>query len=342
MPIVTTAVLAVSAAIAMTTVATVAAAAVAVSAVIGVAGLAVSAVGMVTKNKGLLQAGKIMGYVGMAGGLAGMGVGMMDAGVEGFTAQMGELYAQGSEQGLGSFFGGGADAAAGSVQPEALNAGAEAVDTGITPGINASAPSTSLTEPAQDVGQAAVQENLGDQIVKTTQGNMGASQGMAGIDPAATPVTPQAAAPPVATAENDLAAQTMAANPGQSLMQGPAPLGASEGGSSAGANFGNGIGGAAGNGVTPPTAGANMTDWFKNLPPSMQASLAMTAGQGLSGAAGGLFAGMSAEQKLDLEKVINDQRQAQVQYQNKNAAYAPKLRFNGPTQAAGLMSTRRT
>lgn len=68
---VATAVAAVSVAVATTTIATVAAAVVAVSAAVGMVGLAVSAVGMVTGNKDLLKAGKIMGYVGLAGAAAG-------------------------------------------------------------------------------------------------------------------------------------------------------------------------------------------------------------------------------------------------------------------------------
>ena len=75
MPLVSGAIAAVSLAATITTAATVGAAIVSVSTLIATVGLAVTAVGMVTGNKDLLMAGKIMGFVGLAGGIAGLGVG---------------------------------------------------------------------------------------------------------------------------------------------------------------------------------------------------------------------------------------------------------------------------
>lgn len=47
----------------------------------------------------------------------------------------------------------------------------------------------------------------------------------------------------------------------------------------------------------------------------------------LRGEASGIFTGMSAPDRLELDKRINQQRQAQVELQDKNASYAPRINF---------------
>lgn len=78
--------------------------------------------------------------------------------------------------------------------------------------------------------------------------------------------------------------------------------------------------------------------WFESLSPGAQTALitgGFTAAQMVTGAAGGLFAGVSAQKKLELERLINDQTQAQIQYKNKNNSYAPLLNFQQP----GMVNT---
>lgn len=71
--------------------------------------------------------------------------------------------------------------------------------------------------------------------------------------------------------------------------------------------------------------GMTFADWQK-----------IVAAQGIAGLGSGMMQSMSASDKIDLEKRINAQRQAQVEYKNQNAAYAPKVMFK-PT---GLMAKR--
>ncbi|MEO7666831.1 MAG: hypothetical protein ABIU97_07350 [Dehalococcoidia bacterium] len=84
-----------------------------------------------------------------------------------------------------------------------------------------------------------------------------------------------------------------------------------------------------------------------SLSPAMQMALVMVGGQLVTGSLGGLFNGLSAQKKLDLEKLINEQTQNQVQYKNKNNTYVPKLKFAGATPPAaapastGMINTGR-
>lgn len=98
----------VSAAVAAT-----ASAVVAVSNVIGMIGLVVTAAGAITGNEDLLSAGKIMGYVGLGGSLAGFGVGAAAEGFKAFSSRMGDLYASSWDKGMGKMFSKGADSAGG-------------------------------------------------------------------------------------------------------------------------------------------------------------------------------------------------------------------------------------
>jgi hypothetical protein len=75
--------------------------------------------------------------------------------------------------------------------------------------------------------------------------------------------------------------------------------------------------------ATPAAPGmwASMPEWAKYA--------AMTSGaQGLTGLASGYFQGLSAEEKLKFEKLVNDQRQQQVNLTNTRSAFAPRVSFN--------------
>lgn len=78
-----------------------------------------------------------------------------------------------------------------------------------------------------------------------------------------------------------------------------------------------------------PSMWASMPEWAKYA--------AMTSGvQGLTGLASGYYQGLSAEEKLKFEKLVNDQRQQQVEVMNTRSAYAPRVRFN--RAAGGLVN----
>jgi hypothetical protein len=94
--------------------------------------------------------------------------------------------------------------------------------------------------------------------------------------------------------------------------------------------------------IPTPTATTDMGNWFNSLPPALQASLAITGGQGISGLMGGLFQGMSAEKQLELQKVIADRAESQRQFQNANASYAPTLKFKPYTPPSLMNSAKRT
>lgn len=85
---------------------------------------------------------------------------------------------------------------------------------------------------------------------------------------------------------------------------------------------------------------AAVKGWFDSLSPIAQGAIVMGAGQMATGSLGGLFQGVSADKKLALERLMNDQRQNQVQRLNKNNSYAPKVAFaTPPAGPAGLLST---
>lgn len=136
-------------------VAATASAVVAVSTVVGMAGLVVSAAGMITGNEDLLTAGKIMGYVGLGGSIAGFGMGAAAEGFKAFSTRMGDLYASSWDKGMGKMFsskaadaGSGAGAAAqqSTTQPGGGTAtgAAKGTTTGATPTIGGPKP-TELT-----------------------------------------------------------------------------------------------------------------------------------------------------------------------------------------------------
>ena len=86
--------------------------------------------------------------------------------------------------------------------------------------------------------------------------------------------------------------------------------------------------------------GMDTKSWFASLSPGAQTAL-VTGGfagaQMLTGGMQGLFAGVSAQKRLELDQLINSQYQNQVQYKNKNNQYAPLLTFKAPPN--GLAQT---
>lgn len=154
------------------TVASVATAVVAVSAAVGAIGLAVTAVGLVTGNEDVLKAGEIMGYVGLAGGVAGGligGFGAMGAGGAGFVEGAKGAYtgyaqklSEGWDAGVGSWFkpdvGAQAMGPVNTVAPNGVGNNLPAINpagktnlTGLNPGIT---PQTSTIVPPAPTGVA--------------------------------------------------------------------------------------------------------------------------------------------------------------------------------------------
>jgi len=306
---------------------TVATAVVAVSTLIGTVGLAVTAVGMITKNEGLLKAGKIMGYVGLAGNIAGWGTGIASMGGNEFAAHVGELYKTSWEQGVGSFF---------APDPGVAGAQQEALGRGI---VAASNPDYAQNVAASSAGMN--QEALGQGIKAgtpmppstMTQPTVTASgpQPIANADPN-TPALVQggssdAGAQPLA--EQSLAQQTAVSTQAPVTPVVPADAAAAAGAQQE----------ALGHSIVKATQGAlpspTSPGFWDRLPDYVKYSLMTTGGQGAAGLASGWFQGLSAEERLALEKEIANRNEAQRQLENRNAAYSPRLTFKKPTGIIG-------
>lgn len=332
MAIVSGAVLAIAAAIAAPTFATVATAAVAVSTVIGVAGLAVSAVGLITKNEDLLKAGKIMGYVGLAGGLLGGaigGVGSLASGggfmegamgaYQGAAAKMSE----GWEQGIGSWF-------------SAEQAVAPAAATTTTPPYSGEVGAIPYYDDAVQSAQAAQTATLPAPDAGVTATTLGHN----GPVPQPGPHTawdaaftdnfpPPGAIPP---AETQLAAQSAAANLGPGAPAAPAVT--QTGALNTALPEGAKVGGYGFLSSTSPTSGAsrfNPGDFFSGLPDWAKYAAVTSGVQGLTGLASGYFQGLSAEERLEFDKWVEQNRQNQLGITNVRGAYAPLVSFNRGT-----------
>jgi hypothetical protein len=298
---------------------------------------------MITGNKTILKVGKIMGYVGLAGGLASMAVGGLGALASGgeFLAGAGAALTGGAE-GVSSAIDSGMNALGSlfSSAPTGVSGAAEAASayggilqaTGQAP-IGAGsvlAPAESLlgtaASPYVGITEAAkaAASQIAMPIVPVTETTANAVPGVdrgltednVGDLPGTAGQAPQAPAAPQSTAEMDMKSLIEQAK-GQGIVQGT-------------------------QGVTPPTNTTNMGDWFKSLPPALQASLALTGGQAISGLMGGLFQGMSAEKQLELQQVIADRAESQRQFQNANASYAPTLKFKPYTPPSLMNSAKRT
>lgn len=320
MPIVTAAVVAVAAAIATTTVATVAAAAVAVSVVIGAAGLAVTAIGMATGNKDLMTAGKIMGFVALAGGAAGFAAGAMA----------------------------GTTAAATTATTASTNASTTAAATAAESTASASALATpeigqSVTAAIASAGQPA--GIAGSGVLTQAPAAIGAGTVLAPGAATQAAASSVAAAAPSAISGASSAVQEAApiVNQGDAgMLQAAAPSAPVP----QGAHVVRPVATPAIQNVAPPaapgaptvTVGGNIPaadSWWSKLDPNAKAYIATGGVQTIAGAAGGLFQGQAAEAKMDLEKQALDQQQQQNQFVRANGSFAPRITFQKPTGLLG-------
>jgi len=87
----------------------------------------------------------------------------------------------------------------------------------------------------------------------------------------------------------------------------------------------SGWGGLSSKNLAPIDSSTNMFDWFSKLDPATKMALTMTAGQGLSGAVGGMFQGMTASQRLAFDQLVNSQRQQIAQTQLSRATATPGI-----------------
>ena len=364
MAIFTAATIAISAAIATTTVATVTAAVVAVSVAIGVTGLAVTAVGLATGNKDLLKAGKIMGYVGLAGTVASFGANIAIDGfseaMQSITQGVGDAYSSAGDS-ISNFFTGGAQSGllptppdvtagliptdygasvsgdmggAGVMAPPPNTLGVDAVaGVGVPSGdISAAGGGTDVSANTASQGRAMTVSNTGSQPSPVTSFND--TTGISGhadgtFTNEAGKLIPSNAVPADMNGRGvllDTFTDYTKIKPGALD-----PLGF----------YGGDMGGRGvlAPGINPTPTEAGIPDWMKYA----GATGAMQAGGGLLS---GYLAGATAEEKLNFEKLKNEQDQAQrTGITNVRSAYAPLVQFQGggpvivPRAPAGLINT---
>lgn len=270
-------------------VASVAAATVAVANVVGMVGLVLTTVGTITKNKDLMGAGKIMGYVGLGGSIAGFGVGFAAEGFKQFSARIGDIYSNAWDSGVGKMFNGASDAAKGG-GAVATKPGGEAVNPNFTqakgaqPGIG-EFPAPGGPNPIMAPKEAATG---GGGFLQSSQG---------------APVTGNAAPSgidPTMALKGSVATSTGVQTPVAVGTQTPVVAAA---------------GGAATPAAAAPAAASSSNGFLSNP------LLPLAAGQMLTGSLGGLFEGGAKEAEVALANRINDQNQAQREYMNRNNSF---------------------
>ncbi len=338
MPIIEAAVAAIAAAIAAETIT--AAAVVGVSTIVGVTGLAVSAVGMVTKNPTLMKVGGIMGMVGAVGGAAGGLAGILNAG-ESAAGSAGNFFAAPDVAGditasLESAAGS-APVGTGTVLAPATSAPMQVGAGSVLAPLPEAVDLTDLAAPLAQPGNPAIPSSLANQQMPQEMVDYNNEQNVltnrAPIPQAEANLAGQTQVATVAPAETSLAAQTRAAtDPSLNLDSLPKLDTSSAPGR---LDFMN----------TAPSPGTgassgSMWDWVNKLEPWQKAQLGLVGGQMGAGLIGGLFQGYSAAQQLELQQLINQQNQAQREYQNRNNAYAPQIRFTSPSGPTGLLARR--
>lgn len=262
------------------------------AAVVAVSAL-VGAVGLAVTAVGLVTGNKTMTKIGGIMGMVGLA-----GGVAGWAAGSLAPATAGVEQ-VGSFF----------AAPEGGYGAAQAVGQGTVlapaPAVAAPVGAGTVLAPAGDISSAIV----GAQPVSATPIADAAGTGRTA---AGAPIgSPESIAPPAPTPQAPVAgAEQSYANLLANANQAPGV-----------STLGN---------IPKPQPGG-IASWWNSLPPTMQAMIATTGGQTIAGAAGGLFQGMAASDKLELEKLINQQNENQRQLQNKNNSYAPRLSFAKPS-----------
>ena len=291
---------------------------------VGLAGLALKIVGTVTKDKTLSKIGTYMGYAGLVGGIVSGGVSTLaDMAVEGYAEMSSQaLFEQGTAQMIANQS---AVGSVGGVTQQQI--GEHIAGLGSEPFVQGSSPFSGTTAPTIIGGPLETPlENMGDAVMAGVDTN---------VDPTASnPAlsTESAAASPAQSATEAQAAQAAATETasqsstvaGQPATDKPYPLNIRD----PHGNYHTPASGLFGpqQGVTPPTD----PSWWKSIDPSVKAMGGLAVGQTLAGAGQGWFAGQSAEEKLELEKLINTQRQTELERKIKNASYAPRV-FTGPT-----------
>lgn len=320
MPIVTAAVVAISAAIATTTLATVATAAVALGTLVGTVGLGMSVVGMAIGNKTLT---KIGGYLGMAGGVMTLGGGLA-GGFAGYAKTLSTAW----DDGVGSLF-----SSTKPVGQEALQAGA------LQEKLGKSIVDNSLAQQAAAAKTAAPAPTS----IPPTSGTLGPRPQVLPPPSASVSATPSNINPLdfAGTAKGGAVGPDMAATQFANAAPKTAPLG-TEGLatattqanaaplSSAIAPAGQSVAGSLANvGSTAKSGGS----FFSSLPDWAKAQVAIAGAQGLAGMAGGWFEGATAEEKLALEREAQTWRMQHEDsiknFNQRNASYAPRVTFGG-------------
>lgn len=262
---------------------------------ITIAQVAVTAIvlGTILTVAGTITENKTLSYIGMGIGLAG-----------GLTSLAGAagLFASGTT--VSSLFGGAAasstaaagsgavavgSAAAGSIAPVAAESAAPVVASSIAPatasavgqGAALGAPAASAVAPAVNaVGQTAADVAIGQSMSSAANWLPATTGGGTGLVGAGSTVAGSVA---------PLVKPVLA--PGAPTVQDSFTSMASQGG------------------LTPPRPDETAGNWFKNLGPSDKLSLAVLGGQGVSGMFGGMFASRSQSEQLELQRLIQQQRQ---------------------------------
>lgn len=292
----------------------IAVAAVNIATVVGVAGMVVSGVGMATGNKTLMGVGQIMGYVGMAGAVGGgllgglsntlSGTGTFMEGAKQTFSAAGQNISKAWETGVGSWFSGaGATSAApGSVAPVST---APATAPSTAPPLAASEPAAGLSPmPNAGAPSAGARPAVGLSPLPNAGGG---------------PAAPVPTTGP--SAEAGLGVLNRAANtaPGTTTV-GNLNVPGSQIGTTYQPNA-NLMTDIASSGISKAKG------LWDSLPDYAKFSLMTTGGQGLTSAAQGYFQGLSAEEQLEFQKLVNEQRQAQIQLENRNASAGPLVSF---------------
>lgn len=328
MAVISTAIIAVTTAVATATAATatagaiaasVATAVVAVSAAVGTVGLVVGTIGMAIGNEDLMFAGKIMGYVGLAGGLAGGLVGgvggLLEGGVGTFAKGFADTYAGYSQQlsegwnkGVGSWFSGGEKVAgaAGSTPGTAPGtppaAGSQVTQGGVNPtdfATGGTGPASPVQTPSLNpINSGAIQGTQAPIAAPTTAPVAAPTVGGTGAPGVVTPGAPDTAGglirsyTPVTGPQNTLMSQKLLSS--------------------------------------TPTGGLldSVGNAFSGMPDWMKYSMMTTGAQGVTGLASGFFQGQQAEDQLAQQQQLNDRNEAYRQELLKNANAIPTFRFS--------------
>lgn len=304
---------------------------VAVATVVAEVGVAMTVVGQITDSKELK---KIGGILTIAGSVVAGGAGLFGAAAEGGAMAGGEALAEGSltdaagtaaadtfaadAANVGanvtadSFSTAGAGAlenSAGSLSGAATNAATNAVaDAAPSAVSNAATDAAANASTASDAAQGASNASKGNGLISQAGD---ATQGADAANAVAKPegLNPQASAPPV---DNYMDASKSAT--GSNIPSIPSSGGQQQ--------------------QPASTSPADMKGFWDNLPATTKNTLLTMGGQAI----GGLFSGWSAEQKLALDRQIQDEKKKQYDQQMSNASAIPTIKFK-PIQKLGMINS---